>query len=116
MIIHFIFTVRLRSNYNYSVNITPVYANDYGLRKMEGAEEVQFMSRINHLSSVFADERSYKRLFYQHVTKIVDKIMGAIKFASGDRELNGIIRRIPKVQWQDVLIKLHSMSSKFGRK
>ena len=112
----FILTVRLHSDYDYSVNVTPVYANDYGLRKMEGAEEVQFMSRINELSSVFADERSYKRLFYQHATKIIDKTMSAIRLASGDRELTGIIRRVPRVQWQDVLIKLHSMFSKFGKK
>ena len=81
---------------------------------MEGAEEVQFMSKINELSSVFADERSYKRLFYQHATKIIDKTMGAIRLASGEKELTGIIRRIPRVQWQDVLIKLHSMFSKAG--
>ena len=109
----FLLSVNIQRDHTYSTNLIPVRTGDHGIRPMNQTEEERFTERLRQLSAIFGDEKLFRRLFYENSREIISHTMGSLRSTSSRRNaLSALIRRLPRVQRQDVYIKLHSMFRK----
>lgn len=105
-----ILTVDIQKDLTYHANLLPMYTTRNGIRRMDEAKEKEFREKLDRLSQVFENEKLYRKMFYSHSDLIICTTMKALSGVSKrNSTFVSLLKRLPKIQRQDVYIKLHSM-------
>lgn len=110
-----ILTVYVQRDLNYQMKLLPIYTTRDGVWRMDEVKERKFRKKLDRLSQVFKNEKLYKKRFYGTSDQIIQTTTKALKMAS---QKNGtlipLLKRLPRVQRQDLYIKLHSLFPRVG--
>lgn len=107
-------SVTVQPDHSYTTEVVPTMTTPETVSLLEGTERTEFLDHFDRLSRVLEDERQARQRFYAAAARIVADTMNSLE-ATSSRAIAwlGLLRRIPRIQRQDIYIKLHAM---FGRK
>ena len=111
--ITFILSVNIHDNNDYNFEIIPVYADDSGLRMLNGAEKKQFDEKMDQISNVLYSNSIYKKLFYTESSVMIKQTNKVFNKLIADQGLKSLLIRLNRIKKQDVKIFLHSLVGKY---
>lgn len=105
----FIVTATLSRNHDCRVKLTPTMCTYRGIYAMAAGQRKQFELKMADLSKTFENDRLYKRRFYENAGAIIQATMRSLTDSSrGKKPAKAIVKRLHKIQRQDIYIKLHA--------
>jgi poly-gamma-glutamate synthesis protein (capsule biosynthesis protein) len=108
----FILSIHIRPNHEYSFDIHPVFTTKQGVYSLSDPKNRDLIKNIQALSQVFKNDRLHKRLFYENASLILNSTMSSLNSSSGGKgSLMALLKRLPKVELQDIFIALYSIKS-----
>ena len=104
----FIVKLNINTDYSYDVEMVPVKTLDKSISIMKNPEKEVFFNRLLEISEVLENNRKYKHAFYLEAINIVKKSEKSLKATTNSFLLLAILKRLKKIQKQDILLKLYS--------
>lgn len=114
--ISFILQINVKNNSDYDFEIVPIYTDDNSMMTLKGEDAQNFENVINKISSVFRNEKKYKKLFYSDAAAISKQTIKILRKVSKEQGPLNLVRTLFRIKKQDIKVRVFSWLRKNGEK